>query len=94
MTPAQKQVFKSQAHHLKPVILVGAKGFTEALAKETDIALETHELIKVKLSGLEKEEKRPFVDQLCSAVKAELIQLIGNIALIYRKSIQKNKERK
>ena len=89
MTPSQRQTFKRQAHHLKPVILVGAKGLTEALVKETDIALETHELIKIKLNGLEKEDKQPFIDTLCTQVHAELIQLMGNMALVYRKA--KNK---
>ena len=86
MNPTQRQDLKRKAHHLKPVILVGSKGLTDALAKETDIALETHELIKVKLSGLEKEDKAPFVAELCRKVNAELVQLMGNIALIYRKS--------
>lgn len=89
MNSTQKQTLKRLAHHLKPVILVGAKGFSEALVKETDVALQTHELIKVKLAGLEKDEKMPFIELLCTHTQAELVQLLGHIALIYRKKREK-----
>ncbi len=50
-----KQSLKAKAHHLKPVILLGAKGLTPAVIEETNNALLIHELIKVKISGAEKE---------------------------------------
>lgn len=87
MNTSEKQALRAKAHHLKPVIWVGAKGLTPALVKETNIALETHELIKVKMNGLEKEDKKPFITALCAELTAELIQLLGNIAIIYRKKI-------
>ena|SRR3990167_6800261 len=90
MTPAEKQTLKAKAHHLKPVIWVGIKGLTPSLVNETDSALEAHELIKVKLNGLEKEDKRPFVIALCIELKAELIQMLGNIAIIYRKKLTRD----
>lgn len=49
-----RQSLKAKAHHLKPVILLGAKGLTPAVVEETNVALTAHELIKVKLSGVEK----------------------------------------
>lgn len=87
MKSTEKQELKAKAHHLKAVIWVGVKGLTPALVNETNIALETHELIKVKMNGLEKEEKPPFVTALCAEVNAELIQLVGNIAVLYRKKL-------
>ena len=87
MNSAQKQELKAKAHHLKAVILVGAKGLTPALVKETDNAIEVHELIKVKLNGIEKEDKLPFINALCAEVRAELVQLLGSIAILYRKKI-------
>lgn len=87
MNSPEKQALKAQAHHLKPVVWVGAKGLTPALVNETNIALDAHELIKVKLNGLEKEDKQPFTVALCAELKAELIQVVGNIAIIYRKKI-------
>lgn len=86
ISQALKQTLKTQAHHLKPVILMGAKGLTTALIDETNIALTAHELIKVKINGAEKVDRIEIVDKLCQALPADLIQLIGNTAIIYRKN--------
>ena len=82
------QQLKAQAHHLKPVVMIGSKGLTPAIAAETNIALTAHELIKVKISGVEKDEKLALIDTLCGEVQAELVQLIGNTAIIYRPNPQ------
>ena len=89
MNTALKQSLKAQAHHLKPIILLGAKGISEAVVAETDLALNTHELIKVKLNGVEKEDKIQVANELCQLVHAELIQMIGNTIVIYRKNEEK-----
>ena len=86
MNTALKQMLKAKAHHLKPVILIGAKGLTVPVTEETDLALNTHELIKVKINGAEKEDRQAMFADLCQQLQAELIQLIGNTAVIYRKN--------
>ena len=86
MQTALKQALKAQAHHLKPVILLGAKGLTSAIVDETNIALTAHELIKVKINGAEREDRQIIAKELCTQLQAELIQLIGHTAIIYRKN--------
>lgn len=85
MDTSFKQALKAKAHHLKPVVLLGAKGLTEAVIAETEVALLAHELIKVKINGAEKEDRIQMAHELCDTLKADLIQLIGNTAIIYRK---------
>jgi len=80
-----KQALKAKAHHLKPVILMGAKGLTPALVEETNLALDIHELIKIKVYGEEKADRKAIADDLCQQLRAELVQLIGNTAVVYRK---------
>jgi RNA-binding protein len=89
-----KQSLKAQAHHLKPVILMGAKGLTDAVVAETHIALESHELIKVKISGAEKEDRLEMATNLCQQLQAELVQMIGTTAIIYRKNKENDKPEK
>lgn len=84
MKTSERQALKAQAHHLKPVVLLGAKGLTPAVIEETDAALKAHELIKVKINGAEKEDRIRMAHELCQALEAELIQLIGNTAIVYR----------
>ncbi|KTD28110.1 MULTISPECIES: ribosome assembly RNA-binding protein YhbY [Legionella] len=90
MNTTFKQALKAKAHHLKPVILLGAKGLTPAVIEETNIALTTHELIKVKINGVEKAERQIIASELCAQLHAELVQLIGNTAILYRKNEENN----
>jgi RNA-binding protein len=84
---AVKQALKAQAHHLKPVIIMGSKGLTPALVAEANVAIDAHELIKVKINGAEKEDRVKMANELCRQLPADLVQLIGNTAIIYRKKI-------
>lgn len=84
MTNNGKQNLKAQAHHLNPVVIIGSKGLTNAVVDETDIALEAHELIKVKINGADKSERLSIATSLCDSLKADFIQLIGSIAILYR----------
>ena len=77
---------KQQAHHLKPVVTIGNAGLTDAVIRELDLSLEHHELMKVRISGAGRDERRRLIDAVCEACGAEAVQAIGNIALIYRKA--------
>ncbi len=84
-----KNKLKARAHHLKPVIIIGSQGVSDALIQETDHALEAHELIKVKVNGEDKADKMQMTMTLCEALHADFVQLIGHIAIIYRKKKKK-----
>lgn len=86
MNTSFKQSLKAQAHHLKPVVLLGSKGLTPAVIEETNVAITAHELIKVKINGAEKAERLVIANELCEQLAAELVQLIGHTAIIYRKN--------
>lgn len=64
---------------------MGAKGLTPALIEETSLALDVHELIKIKMNGVEKDDRRLVAEDLCQQLQAELVQLIGNTAVVYRR---------
>lgn len=80
-----KNILKAQAHNLNPVIIIGSKGLTKAVIDETNSTLDAHELIKVKINGADKELRKTIATTLCNNLQASFIQLIGNIAIIYRK---------
>jgi len=89
----RKKQLKAQAHTLKPVIIVGQAGLTESVLNEIEITLDTHELIKIKVRA-EKEERKVIRDQIIADTKAELIQSIGQVVVIYRKKPEPKKEEK
>ena len=88
---SQRKYLRSQAHHLKPLVIVGAKGVTDQLIGSVDLTLKDHELIKVKF-GEFKDSKKEISEEIATATKSELIGLIGNIAIFYRR--QQNPEKR
>lgn len=80
---------KARAHHLNPVVMIGQKGVTETVIRETDAALRAHELIKVRVLGDEREERLQYLDELLQATNAQLVQHIGKLLVLYRKNEDK-----
>ena len=77
---------RSLAHHLKPVVTVGAAGVTPSVASELDGALTSHELVKIRLPSLGKGEKRELLERLCTMTESAPAQLIGRIGVAFRMS--------
>ena len=73
-------------HKLKPVVTVAGKGLSEAVLTELERALSDHELIKVKLVVGDKEARAAVASEITSSTGAEIIQSIGNILLLLRRS--------
>jgi RNA-binding protein len=92
LTQEQKKQYKSIGHHLKPVLMVADNGLTEGVLAEFERALSDHELIKIKLNILDREQRLQAIAQLCKAGRADLVQVIGKMALVYRKNPQVNKQ--
>jgi len=82
----QIQYLKGVAHSLKPIVLLGNNGLTEAVVAEIDYALNHHELIKVKIPTDDKETKGLIVEAICRETNATKIQVIGKTLIIYRQS--------
>lgn len=83
MNSADKKKLRAEAHTLKPVVMIGQSGLTAAVLAEIELALDAHELIKVKIRA-ERDERKMIIEKICSDTGAELIQTIGQIAVIYR----------
>lgn len=86
LSPSQRRYLRSLAHDLHPVILLGAKGATDAVVKELDLALSHHELVKVKLSGGDKDERQGQIDFLTDGTRSESVQQIGHIVVLFRRN--------
>ncbi|MCO4757327.1 MAG: YhbY family RNA-binding protein [Oceanospirillaceae bacterium] len=86
LTSEQKKHYRTIGHNLNPLVMVAGKGLTENIQLEVDRALEDHELIKVKFAVGDREVKKQLIKELAEIVEATIVQEIGNIALLYRKS--------
>lgn len=91
LTGKQRRHLRALAHHLDPVLQVGKTGLSDGVLKELDRALETHELIKVKLGGecpVAPEEAGPALEQ---AAACHVAQTIGRTLVLYRRREQEPK---
>jgi len=86
LTQLQKRHLKSRAHHLKPVVLIGQHGLSAPVLREIELALQAHELIKVRVSAGDREERDAMIGSIASAAGAELIQRVGHMATFYRRN--------
>jgi RNA-binding protein len=84
LTVKQRVHLRGLAHTRKPVVTVGAAGLTEPVLKEVEIALVAHELVKIKLPGIERAERDAMLASICETTGAEPVQRIGRMAVIYR----------
>ena len=87
---ADKKYLRSLGHRLKPVVTVAGNGLTETVLAELDRALGDHELIKVKLAVGDREAKKATIDKICLESKAQLIQSIGHMILLFQKADKPN----
>ncbi len=90
LTAEQKKRFRTLGHNLNPIVMVAGNGLSENIQLEVDRALEDHELIKVKFAVGDRDLKRQLIRELCEIVEAQLVQEIGNIALLYRPAQEPN----
>lgn len=84
----QQKRFRAIGHQLNPIVTVGGNGLSETVVNELNRALNDHELIKVKIHADDREDRATTVAELTTVTGAELIQRIGNVALIYRAAAQ------
>jgi len=85
LTEQAKRELRGRGHALKPVVSIGNAGLSKAVLREIELSLEHHELMKIKIGGADREQRKTIITGICDGCGAELIQAVGHIALIYRK---------
>jgi RNA-binding protein len=86
-----KKRLRAAAHPLKPVVMVGQHGYSATVAAAIDEALGDHELIKVRLRGIEREQRKPVVAEICNDLDAEVVGLVGGVATLFRAQPEKDR---
>jgi RNA-binding protein len=82
----ERKVLKARAHKLEPVVLIGAKGLTEVVVKEIDLALKAHELIKVRAPSLDRDAREAALQSICRRTGAQVVQSVGKVFVLYRRN--------
>lgn len=86
MTGKERAELRSECNRLRPTVHVGQEGLTPSLATALDDALRTRELVKVALNKAVDMSAREAAETLASRARAEVVQVIGRTATLYRRN--------
>jgi RNA-binding protein len=84
LTPAQRKEHRANAHHLDPVVMIGSDGWTPAVKKETEAALDAHGLIKVRVLSDDRVAREALFRSIAEELNAAPIQHIGKLLVLWR----------
>jgi RNA-binding protein len=84
LTPAQRKIHRTEAHHLDPVVMIGNDGLTPAVLKEAEMALNAHGLIKIRVLGDDRAAREEIFVALADQLNAAPIQHIGKLLVLWR----------
>lgn len=84
LTTTQRRSLRAEAHSLKPVVSISQKGLTDSVVKEIDRCLKAHELIKVRVYDIEREQREELLAAVCAATESAAVQHIGNLLVLWR----------
>ena len=87
---ADKKKFRAICHHLKPIVTIAGKGLNENVMSEISRALKDHELIKIKVLAEDRDERKSLIQTINTENESEIIQTIGNMALLYKAALKPN----
>lgn len=86
ITGRERAELRAEAHHLEPLVHVGAQGVTPTLVTSLDDALRVRELVKVQLGRPVEERPRAIAERLAEQTGAIVVQVIGRTATLYREN--------
>ena len=91
LSEKQRRHLRGLGHSLKPVIFIGKTGASAAVIAEAARALHDHELVKVRVTGLERGARDEALDLLASGTKSEIVGRIGHTAVLYRRNPERTR---
>lgn len=89
LSERHKRHLRGLGHALKPVIFIGQAGTSDSVVAETVRALNDHELIKVRVSGMERDARDEALSALAARTQSGLVSRIGHTAVLYRRNPDK-----
>jgi RNA-binding protein len=92
LTSAERRALRARSHALHPVVMIGSAGLTAAVLKEIGLALKSHDLIKIRMLGDDRAAREQALEQVCAALEASPVQLIGKVLVVYRPTPEPEKD--
>lgn len=90
LSSKQRKYLSSLAVNIQPTVMLGKDGSSAAVKQALSDELAIRELIKLRFVS-NKEERNELARELAESVGAELVRVIGNVAIFYRPFKDKDK---
>ncbi len=86
LSNSQLRHLRGLGHVLKPVVAIAGKGLSDTVMAELEIALDHHELIKVRISADDRETRDALIESLLMRSRAEKVQRVGHVLTLFRRN--------
>lgn len=84
LTNAERKELKARAHSLNPVVMVGTAGLTPPVLQEIDRGLGSHQLVKVRLAGADRNTHEQAAEDIAESLSCAVVQIIGHMLILFR----------
>jgi len=84
ITARERSALRASAHALRPVVLIGDRGLSDAVLKEIDRSLTAHGLIKVRAGGEDRDAREAMMAEICDALSCAPVHHLGKMLILYR----------
>lgn len=84
----QRSYLRSKANNLNPYVHIGKEGLNDSVYDQIDEVLDDHELVKIRVLDNSLENINEVAENVCDKMGAEVVQVIGNVFVIYRKNVE------
>ena len=89
LTSKQRAFLKKKAHELNPLVRIGKDGVTESLIQSILEAIDSRELLKVKILQNCEKEKDEVLEELSKCNEFEVVGIIGRTIILFRENKDK-----
>lgn len=89
LTSKRRAYLRKKAHDLDALVRIGKEGVTDNLIQSILDAIESRELMKVKILQNCEEEKMEIMEQLSQCKEFEVVGIIGRTIILFKENKDK-----
>ena len=89
ITTKQRAFLRGLGNALEPVMQIGKEGATENVLTGAEQLLHARELVKFKVLNNCDSDAKTLANEIAPMLNADVVQCIGNIFILYKKSTKK-----
>ncbi len=80
----QRKFLEAMANQMDPIVRVGKNGLEAKIISSISEALNSHELIKIKILDSSPNDADEVAEEAIKATKAILVRIIGRVIILYK----------